>query len=165
MTLVRSQVVSVRLTGSMHMYGRTGTAFMIWEICRADSSGAPDCRQLRGQVVGEGGAVSGIRAFIWTSAAGMQDLGDLPGGLDLSQALDINSNGEVVGVSGAATGDGRAFLWTSVAGMQDLGDLPGGLDFSSAKGINDAGQIVGFGSCFGGRNRGPLDNWWRHAKP
>jgi probable HAF family extracellular repeat protein len=70
------------------------------------------------------------------------DLGDLPGGLDESNAFGINDSGEVAGSSSAATGT-RAFRWTSGGGMQDLGDLPGGDDYSRANGINSNGQVVG----------------------
>jgi probable HAF family extracellular repeat protein len=72
----------------------------------------------------------------------MQDLGDLPGGSDYSEALGINDSGQVVGLSVATTGP-RAFLWSSGTGIQDLGDLPGGSDQSAANGINDSGQVVG----------------------
>ena len=84
-----------------------------------------------GQVVGGSGSFSGPgRAFLWTTVAGMQDIG--PGG-----ASDINDAGQVVGASVRG-----AFLWSAAAGMQDLGVLPG-MEFSAATGINNAGQVVG----------------------
>ena len=67
----------------------------------------------------------------------MKDLGDLPGGEDISVAVDVNNAGQVVGYSTAATGY-RAFLWDSVNGMQDLGVLPGGPDYSVAYAIADS---------------------------
>jgi probable HAF family extracellular repeat protein len=81
----------------------------------------------------------------------MQDLGDLPGGSDYSEARGINTAGQVVGYSDAATG-GRAFLWDAVGGMQNLGRLPGGgSNFSFASAINDPGQLVGWSDSALGR--------------
>jgi probable HAF family extracellular repeat protein len=97
-----------------------------------------------GQVVGRV-AISGAssHAFLWTNGV-LQDLGDLPGGEDLSGANDVNDVGQVVGASAASGGDGyyHAFLWTSDAGMQDLGVLPG-LERSGAYAINNSGDVVG----------------------
>ena len=102
-----------------------------------------------GQVVGESDTATGLRGFLWTpttpngSSGSMINLGDLPGGTDLSQATAINSSGQVAGVSNAATGQ-RAFLWTPntlngmTGSMIDLGDLPGGSNSSRATGINSA---------------------------
>ncbi len=71
----------------------------------------------------------------------LTDLGDLPGGPDLSNAYEINNAGQVTGVSIGATGS-RAFLLSGGV-MQVIGDMPGGSDNSYAYGINDAGQVVG----------------------
>lgn len=118
-----------------------------------------------GQVTGRGRAGTGDRAFLWLPApayglpAGMNDLGDLPGGQDQSQAAAINTAGQVAGYSGYDSGDGwgtHAFLWLPAAayglpaGMNDLGDLPGGYDNSYGFGMNDAGQVVGRGSTEAG---------------
>ena len=70
------------------------------------------------------------------------DLGDLPGGSDLSEAFDINDAGQVVGYGNVPTGS-RAFLWTSSGGMTNLGDLPGGNDYSIAWSVNASTQVVG----------------------
>jgi probable HAF family extracellular repeat protein len=82
----------------------------------------------------------------------LTDLGDLPGGVDESQARAINDRRQVVGYSIAATG-GRAFLWTRDSGMQDLGDLPGGSNFSSASDISSLGHVVGRSGAPGGFGR------------
>ncbi len=99
-----------------------------------------------GQVVGTDHKTA--HAFVWSSATGLHDIGDLPDGDDGSVAYKINSVGQIVGGGGAATGF-RAFLWTPTSpngitgSMIDLGELPGGLDESLAASINDSGDVVG----------------------
>jgi probable HAF family extracellular repeat protein len=95
-----------------------------------------------GQVVGWAwGPERRHRAFLWSLAAGMTDLGTL-GGVS-SIATDVNVHGAVVGSSSVSPGGPtRAFLWTPGRGMLDLGTPPG-TDDSSANAINDHGQIVG----------------------
>jgi probable HAF family extracellular repeat protein len=102
-----------------------------------------------GQVVGLGSVPGGNRAFLWHAVGGMQDLGDLPGGIDDSVALGINNVGQVVGYSGDEAGT-QAFLWDAVGGMQNLGDLSVERVRSVAYGINDAGQVVGESAPNGG---------------
>jgi probable HAF family extracellular repeat protein len=76
----------------------------------------------------------------------MTNLGDLPGGSDISYAWGINNAGQVVGYSGAATGS--AFLWQNGV-MTALSTVVGvagtGWSLIEALAINDAGQIVGYG--------------------
>src|SRR5581483_206476 len=72
----------------------------------------------RGDVVGfsdlpgdQNGANPNFHAFLWMRSGGMRDLGTLPGDA-ISEALGINSRGQVVGVSyGAGFTHPRAFLW------------------------------------------------------
>ncbi|MFT3685168.1 MAG: hypothetical protein QM783_09630 [Phycisphaerales bacterium] len=66
------------------------------------------------------------RAFRWTAAMGMQDLGQLPGH-NTADALSVSGNGEVVvGISGhrpqfSQQWDQRAaFRWTAADGMQAI---------------------------------------------
>jgi probable HAF family extracellular repeat protein len=60
------------------------------------------------------------RAFRWTAAGGMQDLGTLPG-MGWSGALGVSADGSVVvGWAENAEGQDRAFRWTAAGGMEDL---------------------------------------------
>jgi probable HAF family extracellular repeat protein len=89
----------------------------------------------RGEVVGLAATAAGEgHAFMWSTGAGMRDLGTLEAG-GASVALGINNRTEVVG------GSGRAFLWSAGTGMVDLGTLGGRT--SCAYGVNDAGFVVG----------------------
>lgn len=98
-----------------------------------------------GEVVGFFGlgAATGVRAFLWTEADGVVNLGylgEIFPGFASSSASDINELEQVVGQS-SVPGGSRAFLWTRTSGMVSLGTLGG--SNSSARAINDAGQVVG----------------------
>ena len=94
-----------------------------------------------------GGALL-AHAFIWTRSGGMRDLGTLSGqGADAqSQALGINDQGQVVGLScTAGFASCQAFLWQNDV-MTNLNSLvaPGYDDqLIQASDINDAGVITG----------------------
>jgi len=104
-------------------------------------------------VVGEArNAVDQYRAFRWTQATGMQDLGTLGGGW--SEANGVSADGSVV-VGGArnAAGQWRAFRWTQMTGMQDLGTLPS-FNRSTALSVSaDGSVVVGFAENAAGQRR------------
>jgi len=68
-----------------------------------------------GQVVGRSdlpsrGTQRVYRAFLWTDAAGMKDLGSLSG-RQWAQANDLNETGIVVGQTWLSSGQSRATIW------------------------------------------------------
>src|SRR5579862_1879117 len=66
---------------------------------------------------------SGIRrAFVWSSALGIHDIGTFQGGSE-SVATGINNSSEVVGWGAYASGAAHAALWKPGSRVQDLGTL------------------------------------------
>ena len=103
-------------------------------------------------VVGTSTAPAG-GAFLWTPETGVENLGHLHAGYDisLSHASDINQHGTVIGESlGWIYFRGeyeqvlpRAFVWTRRTGMMALDDLiPAGWIISHAIAINDHEEIL-----------------------
>ena len=97
----------------------------------------------KGMIVGMSTPTGGWwRAFAWTRAGGMIDLGILGGGATgYSFATAVNDAGAVAGYSTTNSWI-HAFYWSPSTGMIDLGTL-GGMD-SYALGINDKGMVVGY---------------------
>jgi probable HAF family extracellular repeat protein len=95
-------------------------------------------------IVGDGVTGGERRAFRWTAAAGLVDLGTLGGGLSVGSAT--SDDGAVV--VGRSWPDGathtHAFRWTPEAGMVDLGTL-GGVT-SAAYGLSGDGRVA-FGTA------------------
>jgi probable HAF family extracellular repeat protein len=100
------------------------------------------------------------KAFVWTSAGGMQLL-PFPAGVYVraSAANGINNQGAIVGTITPETVTGtvlptRAVMWTPNGSggytLTDLGWLPGGT-FSAAMGISDRGRVVGYSNTGNGQ--------------
>ncbi len=102
-------------------------------------------------VVGQSStSANGVRAFRWTAAKGMKDLG-VVGRRKFSSAWACSADGNVV-VGESFTTRGRdevAFRWTASTGMVGLGDLPGGNSYSEADAVSADGTIVVGGSATG----------------
>ncbi|MEZ6193342.1 MAG: PEP-CTERM sorting domain-containing protein [Phycisphaerales bacterium] len=88
-------------------------------------------------------------AFLWTAATGMVGLGDLPGGVFNSVALDVSATGAVVVGSGVSDLGGQAFIWDPLHGMRalqnvltDLGLDLTGWELTVAEGISDDGLVI-----------------------
>jgi len=85
------------------------------------------------------------RAFRWTAAGGMQNLGTLPGS-DESEARGVSADGSVVvGVAENAEWQQRAFRWTAARRMQDLGTLGGWASVANA--VSADGSVVVGSAC------------------
>ncbi len=78
------------------------------------------------------------RAFRWTQATGLVDLGSAGG--YFSAAYDISNNGLIVGQSYDSAFISHAVLWNA---QDQITILPGG--YGSASFVNDAGWVVGGG--------------------
>jgi probable HAF family extracellular repeat protein len=100
-------------------------------------------------------AAGPVRAFRWTAAGGMQDLGSMgAAGTNAYIAYGVSADGGVVvgREYNLASQIFRAFRWTAGGGMQDLGTL-GGLE-AFAKGVSANGSVVvGWASNAGGWTR------------
>ncbi len=85
-------------------------------------------------------------AFRWSRDGGIELLGDLPGGSDISAAYDISADGKtVVGTSNSSLGT-QAFKWTEIDGMVGLSGTPNERP-SYATGVSaDGNTMVGSGS-------------------
>ena len=84
-----------------------------------------------------------FEAFLWTQAGGLVRLGKLPGDT-FAEALGVNENNKVVGLSAGGPHVLRAFLWQNGI-MTDLNCLtvPGSPFLLFANDINDSGEISG----------------------
>ena len=94
--------------------------------------------------------------LLHTAAArvGALELGFLPGGSDISEALGASADGNVVVGQARVDVGNEAFRWTSVGGIEGLGDLFGGVAGSFATGVSGDGEIVvGFSFAI---NRSPI---------
>lgn len=79
------------------------------------------------------------RAFRWTAATGIQELGTFGGRGSVARAVSANGL-VIVGEADSANGAIRAFRWTAQTGMVDLGTL--GVSPSVAYDVSDDGSVV-----------------------
>jgi probable HAF family extracellular repeat protein len=85
-----------------------------------------------------------FEAFLWTQAGGIVRLGKLLPSDIRAEALGVNANNQVVGLSVSAANVPRAFLWQNGV-MTDLNTMtaPGSQFLLFANDINDRGEITG----------------------
>jgi probable HAF family extracellular repeat protein len=83
-----------------------------------------------------------IEAFRWTSATGIVEIEDLPGGGIESYASAASADGSVVVGRGHGASGFEAFRWTSGGGTVGLSDLPGGSFWSMANAVSADGSVV-----------------------
>ena len=102
-----------------------------------------------GDVSADGRVVVGIvggsprRAYRWTAAGGMQDLGTLPGGFEASAYATSADGSVVVGTaSDPISSKDRAFRWTAANGMQMIGTWPSGGFEMGASAVSADGTVV-----------------------
>ena len=117
----------------------------------SDASGiSADGQVIVGEAQDQGGA---YRAFRWTAASGMEDLGTLGGGDLVSRASATNRDGSVVVGTSLITGSSNsnhAFIWTATCGMQDLDTvlknqgarIPNGWILQFAADISEDGTVI-----------------------
>ncbi len=93
---------------------------------------------------------SGLHAFRWTQAGGMQDLGSLQGASGTSIAWATNSDGSVIVGQTDTASSQHAFRWTQAGGMQDLGSLGSGFGSVAYAVSADGTVVVGNATVAGG---------------
>jgi probable HAF family extracellular repeat protein len=108
------------------------------------------------------------RAFRWTAATGMVDLGTLGGGNLLSNATAASRDGSVVvgySLTNSFSSSDHAFIWTAKTGMLDLNKVvnpPRGWILQVASDISEDGTVItGFGISPPpkGSNFGTMEPW------
>ncbi len=82
-----------------------------------------------------------FEGFRWEGGV-LTALGDLPGGITSSLALDVSGDGSIVVGSSNSTSGEEAFRWTQAGGIVGLGSLPGGSSFSQAFDVSADGSVI-----------------------
>jgi probable HAF family extracellular repeat protein len=82
-------------------------------------------------------------ATLWDPVAGTIEIGLMQPEDLSSAATGINTNGQVVGISGRGFHE-KAFMWTLVGGMEDLGSFSKTRPRTNAISINEAGDVAGY---------------------
>ena len=145
---------------------KNGTALEL-PVIDGDLDGLTYAINDQGQAVGSSGGCAAfnpiflnnfapVHAVLWEngSATDLKSLGGASGNV----AIDINTQGHVIGYSdlkGDTTFD--AFFWTKETGMQDLKTLSGDVA-SQAIGINDSDDVVGVSLD---KNFNPRGFYWK----
>jgi len=95
-----------------------------------------------GVVVGSSQSFAGTRAVVWQNGEVMALVPPVP--MEVGAALDVNDQGDVIGVYSDASGTGtRSFLWQALGVTELLPlELPGA-NAARVASINNLGQIVG----------------------
>ena len=137
MKLLKSSFLLAAAGASIHAQGQTMTD--LGTLAGGNRSQAQAVSANGSVVVGHARNTSNEnRAFRWTSAEGMTDLGTLGG--NYSYAYAVSANGSVVvGYAHNTSNENRAFRWTS-AGMVDLGTLGGNGSYAQA--VSADGSVV-----------------------
>lgn len=91
-------------------------------------------------VVGESSNPGQSRAFRWTEAGGMQDLGSFGGSQFRAHAVSADGGAVVGRTQFSAAQEVHAYRWTVAGGIQDLSTLP--LVFSAAAAVSADGSVV-----------------------
>jgi probable HAF family extracellular repeat protein len=130
----------------------TGTSMVTLPILPdADPAGSAGAVAISdgGQIVGYSPSATGRHAVLWSVGGIVHDLGTLGG--SMSEAIDVNASGLVIGKSLTA-GDAAThfFIWSADTGMVDLNAQLGAI--TSVVEINDAGQIIGACTTAGGES-------------
>jgi probable HAF family extracellular repeat protein len=158
----RGQVVGISGICQNAVGNRTAIHALLWQSGTPTDLGnlggmawnTPMALNNRGQIVGfsdlrgdDNGNNPNFHAFLWSSPGPMQDLNTLAGDA-ISEALGIDEQGQIVGVSYAAGfANPRAFIYQNGA-MTDLNTLiqsNSPLYLQAAQEINNSGVIVGQG--------------------
>ncbi|MFO0857070.1 MAG: hypothetical protein U0640_06910 [Phycisphaerales bacterium] len=127
-SIITTELAGAQTCGGMQDLGTLGGV----------SSEARGVSQDGSVVVGVSQNASGQnRAFRWTLAGGMEDLGTLPGGSSADATCVSPDGSVVVGNTTNMAGQGRVFRWTAAQGMQELG-------------IDPSAHCFAFGSSFDG---------------
>jgi len=128
---------------SFTYYWRPGQAPVVLPTLGGDSVSLGGMSRDGSTIVGSAELANGyVRAFRWTLAGGMENLGAM-GGYDTSYARLVSNNGSVVGgiLWDSNTYIGEPYRWTSASGMVPLG-LPSGGISSDAFGMNSDGSML-----------------------
>ena len=109
-----------------------------------------------------------VQMFRWTASTGMISLGDLPGGLNYSQALAVSGDGSIVVGTGSGATDYPAVIWDAENGLRRVSDVliasgagaASGYYLQSATAISTDGRVI-VGSAATGGIGGLFPRGWR----